>query len=201
MEEFDLKAIWQQTGSEEDLPSVARTAQAYRRQSLNLVERIKTTAQKEHRVYLIAAAVGLILLTVFGYYFWTLGLLVFSALIIWKYEIEMRLFNQIKPEDNTLNYLRSVSRLLQRFMRNYRIGILIFVPVVAVGSALYGQWLATGTWDWEIWTRPLIWFFLIGSVLTGILFSNWWLKFWVKTFYGRKLKAMEEMIRELSGDE
>ena len=81
MDEFDLKAIWQ--GSEQDeeaLPSVTLTAQQHNDQSLNLVEQIKSTARMEHRLFLIIAAIGIIVLVIFQLYYWALGLFFFAAL-------------------------------------------------------------------------------------------------------------------------
>ena len=98
MEEFDLKAIWQ--NSEDHpvaLPSVVASAEKRRGDSLNLVERIKKTARQEHRSFLVAASLGSVLLVVFQHFWWALGLMVFAGLMIWKYETEMRLFNRIKP--------------------------------------------------------------------------------------------------------
>lgn len=198
MEEFDLKAIWQ-TSKEtaEALPSVAQSAEAQRDRSFNLIERIKRTARREHRSFLIAAGIGLVALLAWQHYWWALGLAVFAALMIWKYEVEMRLFNQIRAEQNMLEYLRAVSRLLEKFMDNYRKGFLIFIPLVAIGGGLLGQYWAVGAIDWSFWFRPVMLAYLAVSIGIAILFSRLWLKFWVNTFYGKKLQEMKIIIDEL----
>lgn len=202
MEEFDLRSIWQQEQrGENELPSVAETARQHHRQSLNLVERIKATAQREHRTFLIASGLGLAALLFTGHYYWALGLIVFAGLNVWKYEAEMRLFNQIRPEENTLTYLQAVSRVLRRFMHNYRIGILIAVPIMVVGGMLWGQWWVSGSLRPELWLQPLTWTLLIVGIVAGILFSRWWVQFWVHTFYGQKLQELENLIVDLSGSD
>lgn len=198
MEEFDLRSIWQQEQpGNEEIPSVTETALQYRSQSLNLVERIKGTARREHRTFLIASGLGIIALLLTGHYYWALGLLVFAGLNVWKYEAEMRLFNQIRPEENTLTYLQAVSRVLRRFMHNYRIGILIAVPIMVIGGMLWGQWWVAGTLRPDLWLQPVTWGLLIVGIIAGILFSRWWVKFWVHTFYGQKLQELESLIEDL----
>ena len=110
----------------------------------------------------------------------------------------MHLFNRIRPEENTLDYLKAVSRLLRQFMRNYRIGILIFIPLVVLGSIFFGQWWVSGDLRTDLWQQPAIWLLLVLGIVAGILFSRWWLRFWVHTFYGSKLQEIEEIIRDLS---
>lgn len=198
MEEFDLKVIWQASKEgEDDLPSVAQSAEDQQRRSINLVERIKRTARREHWSFLVAAGIGILILLVRQNNFWALGLAIFAALMIWKYAVEMRLFNQIKAENNTLEYLRSVSRLLEKFMDNYRKGFLVFMPVVAIGGGLLGQYWAIGTIDWAFWFRPVMLGYLAVCIGVAILFSRLWLKFWVNTFYGKKLQEMKILIEEL----
>jgi hypothetical protein len=202
MEEHELRAIWQQgLNRDEALPSVSETAGQYRRQSLNLVERIKYTARREHRIFLIIATLGVIIFLFTEHPYWAVGLLVFSGLNIWKYEAEMRLFNKIRPEEDTLTYLQNVSDLLRKFMRNYRIGILIVVPILVVGGMFWGQWWVSGSLRPDLWQRLSTWIFLVVGIVAGILFSHWWVQYWVGTFYGRKLEEMEKLIQDLKSEE
>jgi hypothetical protein len=82
-------------------------------------------------------------------------------------------------------------------MQYYRIGILIFIPLIALGGALLGQYWATGTTDPAFWLQPVMGFYLAGSIVVAILFSRLWLKFWVQTFYGKKLQEMKIIIEDL----
>ncbi|PHN04832.1 hypothetical protein [Flavilitoribacter nigricans] len=198
MEKFDLQAIWQQSATEEpELPSFVAAKELVGDRSLNLVERIKRTARREHRTFLIAAAIGCLLLLAFQHFLWAGGLVIFTGLMIWKYEVEMGMINRIKPEHSTLEYLRAVSSLLERFMQNYRYGILIFIPLVAIGGALLGQYRVIGRIDWTFWLRPVMIGYLAAAIAVAILFSRWWLKTWVNTFYGKKLREMRIVIDEL----
>lgn len=198
MKDLDLQEIWRGNPDEmTNVPSLEEAAQQKARQSVNLVERIRQTARSEHRIFLILAAVSTVLLLIFGWYYPALAMVVFTILIIWKYRVEMRLFNRIQPENSTLEYLQAVRDLLERFMRNYRIGILILVPLASISGILVGHLLAIGRIDWSILQRPSIWVSLVVSIGLGILFSRLWLNFWVNTLYGRKLKEMQGMIDEL----
>lgn len=198
MEEFDLRAIWQQSQeASESLPSVEAAAAKQHGRSVNLIERIKRTARREHWSFLVAAGIGVVVLVFLQRYGWALGLSGFAALMIWKYEAEMRLFNRIQPESDTLQYLRAVRDLLEQFMRNYRIGFLIFIPLAAIGGALGGQYWATGTISLAFWLQPAMLLYLVISIVAAVIFSRFWLKLWVNTFYGKKLKEMKIIIDEL----
>jgi hypothetical protein len=196
--EFDLREIWQRSEENEAaLPGIVPAAEEQAGRSINLVERIRRTARREHYSFLVAAGIGLLLLLGFQQYIWAGALAVFAALMIWKYEVEMRMFRRIKPEQNTLEYLRAIRDLLDKFMENYRKGFLIFMPLVAIGGALLGQYWALGTIDRTFWQQPVMLVYLALGIGLAILFSRLWLKFWVNTLYGKKLKEMKIIIEEL----
>lgn len=82
-------------------------------------------------------------------------------------------------------------------MHIYRIGILHFIPIVALGGGLLGQYWVSGSIDLNFWLQPAIWAYFAVSIVVAILFSRLWLKLWVHTFYGKKLQEMNIIIDEL----
>lgn len=199
MNKTGIEDIWKSTGSMgEEIPGVAETADVYRNRSKNLVDRIVQTALKEHYAFLIVAGLVIFYTLVSGFFYVAGGVAVFTGLIIWKYEAEMRMLKRIHIQSDTRHYLEGVRNLLKWFMKVYRIGFSILMPVsgvlgMAISYHLQGRSLFEDVTD----TTVLI-TIVIASAF-GIFFSFAWLKIWVHTLYGRKMKELDRIIDELGG--
>lgn len=200
MHKPDIETIWKSAGvADEKLPGVAETAEAYRNQSKNLVDRIVRTAMKEHYTFLGVAALVVIFALVSGYFYVAGGVALFAGLMIWKYWAEMRMVNRIQVQSDTKYYLESVRNLLQWFMKVYRIGFSILMPVSAVlGMAISYQVQGKSLFE-DLSGSTVLLVVVIASAL-GILFSFIWLKVWVHTLYGRKMQEMDRLIEGLGAE-
>lgn len=197
MKDINIENIWS-AGFEFDVnnENIKLPEPNNKRRSKQLIDRITQTAKNEHVSFLIIAAVAVVGLLFFGYYLETAGLVAFTLLMIWKYEAEMKLFNTVQLGDDTLIYLTGVKNILQKFMKNYRIGIVILMPLVTMAAILISQGIK-GVPLFETISEPIFWVALTFGSLLSILVSRLWVQLWVNTFYGRKLKELDQMIEDL----
>ncbi|MDN5200333.1 hypothetical protein QQ008_03150 [Fulvivirgaceae bacterium BMA10] len=197
MDNMDIENIWEaghQSGR--NIETVEATAKKYNKKSLQLVERIYRTGRKEHRIFLIVVGVAMPVLLLTKAFIIASSLLIFTGLIIWKYEVEMGILRKIKFQDNTLNYLISVKRLLNRFMLNYKIGIMVGVPLLMLGGMIIAQNIL-GKAITPMLMDPVFWFIFLFACFLSIGLSRLWLHFWVHTLYGKKFKELQSMIEDL----
>lgn len=199
MDNLDIDNIWSSGHKKSTTPptSVEETAKNHRGKSLQLVEKIRKTARGEHRIFLALATLGGIYLMREQFYYYLLGLVIYTVLIIWKYSVEMKMIQKIKFQDNTFSYLSAIRALLNKFMKIYQTGILFLLPSVVFVSALIlesqqGNSIIQMLSDSDFWIM-----FVVASVLS-IFVSKLFVKAWIHTFYGKKLREMEDMISLLS---
>ena len=200
MDNLDIDNIWNAGQAKTSIPqrSVEETAKKYRGKSIQLVERIRQTAQGEHRIFLTLAALGSIYLVKEQFYYYLLGLIIFTILIIWKYTAEMAMLKKINFQHDTFKYLSAVKGLLNKFMRIYQTGILFLLPGITLGAALIVQG-QQGKSIMLMLTDMVFWLIFLITAVVAILAAQLFLKLWVHTLYGRKLKEMDEMLAEFIG--
>ncbi|MGB3183910.1 MAG: hypothetical protein WBB45_21130 [Cyclobacteriaceae bacterium] len=200
MHKPDIETIWKSAGTaEEKIPGVAETAVAYRNRSKNLVDRIIRTAMKEHYTFLVVAALVIIFALVSGYYYVAGGVALFAGLMVWKYRAEMRIVNRIQVQEDTRSYLENVRDLMRWFMKVYRIGFSILMPVSGVLGMAISYHLQGKSLFEELTGSTVLLVVVIASAL-GILFSFIWLRVWVHTLYGRKMQEMDRLIEGLAAE-
>ncbi|MFA0962719.1 hypothetical protein AB9P05_13030 [Roseivirga sp. BDSF3-8] len=201
MDNLSIETIWKSNSrSAVSLPGVAETAEAYRNRSGNVVDRIMRTARREHRLFLAVAAIGIAVALGTTYYLTAAGIALFTGLIIWKYVAEMRMMKRIRIQGSTCDYLMRVRRLLQWFMKVYRIGFGLLTPVSVLGGIALGAYKSGASLS-TTFTDPVVLGVAGLAAVGGILVSRLWLRLWVQTFYGKKLQEMDRLIAELRAEE
>lgn len=197
MDSLNIEDIWKSGHRHESsMKSVEETAKGFNGKSVQLVDKIRNTGRNEHYIFLILMGVVIVYLLWVQNYFTLAGIAIFTSLIIWKYEVEMGMLKKIKIQNDTLKYLTLLKQLLDRYMRNYKIGILIGVPILILGRMIIGQYILEKDLSLML-TDKIFWIVFLFSCLLSFCFSRLFLYLWVKTLYGRKFKEMNDMIKDL----
>ncbi|MEO1052157.1 MAG: hypothetical protein AAFX87_16110 [Bacteroidota bacterium] len=198
MKSMNIEEIWNDgfLNEPKGLSALEWPVKKLNRKSKQLIERIMQTARNEHRIFLIASAIALPLLFILGYIGSGMAYALFVGLMIWKYEVEMKMMKSIKFQESTVVYLKDVRRLLNKFMRNYRIGASILMPVtIALGIIISDQ--MKGHDLLYTLSQTIFWVLLAFGGIASAVVSIAWIKLWVNTFYGKKIKELDQMISDL----
>lgn len=197
MENINIEDIWSNGyKTEPEIESMDWPVKNPKRKSKQLVDRIKQTARREQVAFLVVVGIAIPVLLILGYYKVLLGVVLFTVLITWKYLIEIKLVDGVQLQEDTLAYLKGVRDLIKKFMSIYKNGILILTPLAMMSALLISNSLR-GVGVIETMSEAIFWGVVTFSSVLSIVLSRLWLKLWVNTFYGKKLKELDQMIVDL----
>ena len=201
MKNINIEDIWSEgLKTEPIIESIEWPVKNPNRKSRQLVDRIRQTGKREHVIFLVLVAVSIPILLVTGHFKVLAGILLFALAMIWKYNVEMGMLNSIQLQDDTLVYLKGVQQLIKKFMTIYK-NVILFLTPVAMMLAIIIFNSTKGVGLIETISESAFWIVVTFSSILSIILSRLWLKLWVYTFYGKKLKELDQMIIDLQEEE
>lgn len=187
MEDFELKNLWRE-GNKTEKISEQTLDEILRHKSDDVLSKMRRKTKRENIMNIVATVVftGLLLA-----YDWQLA--IFAGVILTLITIYFhRLYRQldyIAYSENTLEYLYDVRHLLHSYFRHYSVSMAVVTLMSFCGSALY----QLGLDDFEV-EKPWV---LIISLLVGLIICAVLVYLFVLAWYGRPVKKLDRMIREL----
>ncbi|MBI1343458.1 MAG: hypothetical protein GC171_11045 [Terrimonas sp.] len=109
----------------------------------------------------------------------------------------LRIEPDIRPRANLLDELRRHYNDFMQWWDIQRKTALFIYPVAASGGFIYGGLVGSGKTVPELFEKPVMWIFLLVSLLVLVPLCHWMAKWMFRLAYGKHLQQLKENIDAL----
>ncbi len=197
MEEQDIREIWKSDDSAGDFNYSGKTIERILSQGpQNIVAKFVRTLKIEQHINWIAFTLLMAFFLYERFWFWSAAILALNVGFFFYYKRLIRRLDREYVDNEVIQYLHEVHRIILRFIRHYQIATLL----VAVPGYLLGILLVEGFFSDTKPPADLLWG--VGYVhLIGISVAIGAALLLIYLIYGRKAAKIREMINSLDSAE
>ena len=198
----DLQTLWHKAQQQENAEGLAsaRIEEIIRQKSHHEFDKFK-------RVVWWEVVMGGMIVPLIMYFAWQTELrnhlLVAFVLVMlpvgllgWQYRFLQRM-NQIRYEDDVCHYLLTALATLKKYVFNYKVFIVIYLPFGLVLGAIIGHHLKTGGQTTLLAERPENVWMAGGIIISGIALMLFGVHAYINHLYQAKIDRIQTLIHEL----